>query len=129
VKVLIPIDGDRVSPVLDAARFFILVDTGPDGALVRRQVLIADADPVSKAKRIVGLGATVLICGAVSWPLEAMLASAGMRVIPNTCGSLDEVVAAFYAGNLTEQAFLMPGCPGRQHRQRHRRGRRWRNRW
>jgi predicted Fe-Mo cluster-binding NifX family protein len=129
MKVVIPIDGDRISPVLDAARSFLLVDERPDGSPVRRQVRISDADLVDKAKRIVALGADVLICGAVSWPLEAMLASAGMRVIPNTCGSLKEVVSAFYAGDLTEQAFLMPGCPGRQHRQRHRRGRRWLKRW
>jgi predicted Fe-Mo cluster-binding NifX family protein len=128
MRVVIPIDGNRISPVLDAARSFLLVDERPGGLPVRRQVRIADADPVDKARRIVALGAGVVICGAVSWPLEAMLASAGVRVVPNTCGSLDEVVSAFYAGDLTEQAFLMPGCPGRQHRQRHRRGRRWRNR-
>jgi predicted Fe-Mo cluster-binding NifX family protein len=129
MKVLIPIDGERISPVLDSARCFVLVDARPDGPPVRRQLRIADVDPVDKAKRIVELDASVLICGAVSWPLEVMLASAGMRVIPNTCGLLDEVVNAFYSGHLTEQAFLMPGCPGRQHRQRHRRGKRWRNRW
>ena len=105
------------------------MDARPDGPPVRRQLRIADVDPVDKAKRIVELDASVLICGAVSWSLEAMLASAGMRVIPNTCGLLDEVVNAFYSGYLTEQAFLMPGCPGRRHRQRHRCGKRWRNRW
>ena len=129
MKVLIPFDGNRVSPVLDSARAFLLVDAGPDGTPIRRRVRIADDDPVGKARRIVGLGATVVICGAVSWSLEAMLASAGMRVVPNTCGLLDDVVNAFYAGSLTEQAFLMPGCPGRQHRRRHRHGRERRNRW
>jgi hypothetical protein len=54
--------------------------------------------------------------------MEAMLTSAGMKVIPNTCGSLDEVTAAFFAGNLTERAFLMPGCPSRQHRHHRRYG-------
>ena len=120
------IDGDRVSPVLDAARCFLLVTASSDGALIRREMFIADADPVTKAKRIGELGARVLICGAVSWPLEAMLTSSGMRVIPNTCGPLDEVIAAFFTGELNEQAFLMPGCPGRQQRRRRRHGTRWR---
>ena len=113
--------------MLDAARSFVLLSADPNGALGRKEVVIADEDPVTKAKHIVELGAGVLICGAISWPLEAMLRSAGMRVIPNTCGPLDEVAAAYFAGELTEQAFLLPGCPGRQHRHRHRHGRRWRN--
>ena len=129
VMIVLPIDRDRIAPVLDAASCFLLVFASSDGALSRKEVLIDDADPVTKAKRIAELGGKVLICGAISWPLEAMLTSAGMRVIPNTCGPLDEVIAAFFAGKLTEQAFLMPGCPGRQHRHRHRHGSRWRNRW
>ena len=129
VKVVLPIDGNRISPVLDAARTFVLVTAGSDGSLTPKEVLVADGDPVTQAKRIIELGASVVICGAVSWPLEAMLMSAGMRVIPNTCGSLEEVAKAYFAGAFTEQAFLLPGCPGRQHRYRHRHGRRWRNGW
>ena len=129
MDVLLPTDGDRISPVLDAARSFLLVSTSAKGDQTRHQVLIAEADPIVKAKRIVALGAGVLICGAISWPLEVMLTSAGMKVIANTCGSLDEVVAAHFSGALTEQAFLMPGCPGRQHRHRHRHGRGRRNGW
>jgi predicted Fe-Mo cluster-binding NifX family protein len=129
MKVVLAIQGARISPVLDTARRFLLVKVTSSGALIRQEVLIADADPVAKAKRIVALGGNVLVCGAISWPLEAMLTSAGMRVLPNTCGPVDEVIAAFFTGRLTEHAFLMPGCPGRQHRHRHRHGRRWRKRW
>jgi predicted Fe-Mo cluster-binding NifX family protein len=129
MTVLLSTDGDRISPVLDAAKSFLLISAGLDGARSRKPAFIAEADPIAKAKRIVGLGARVLICGAISWPLEALLASAGMRVIPNTCGPLDEVLDAYFSGALTERAFLMPGCPGRQHRHRHRRGAGWRNGW
>ena len=129
MNVLLPTDGDRISPELDAAKSFLLVSTSPEGDQIRHQVLIAEADPVVKVKRIVAVGASVLICGAISWPLELMLTSAGMKVIANTCGPLDEVVAAHFSGALTAQAFLMPGCPGRQHRHRRRHGRGWRNGW
>lgn len=127
MHVLLPTDGDRISPVLDAAKRFLLVGAGSTGVRTRKQVLVAEADPIAKAKRIAELGADVLICGAISWPLEAMLASAGVRVIPNTCGPLDEVLAAHFSGTLTEQAFLLPGCPGRRHRRRYRGGRGWRS--
>ena len=121
MNVLLSTDGKRISPVLDAAGAFLLVNVSWDGAQSRKPVLIREADPVVKAKRIAESGATVLICGAISWPLQAMLASARVRVIPNTCGSLDEVVAAHFEGRLTDRAFLMPGCPGRRRRCRHRR--------
>jgi predicted Fe-Mo cluster-binding NifX family protein len=58
----------------------------------------------------------VLICGAISRPLEAMLLSAGVEVIPQTCGPVEEVLKAFMSGKLTEKAFLMPGCCGRRRR-------------
>jgi hypothetical protein len=128
MNVVLPIDGDRISPVLDAARCFLLVSARPGGVPARKETLIDEADPIAKARRIAVLGGNVLICGAISWPLEAMITSAGMSVIPNTCGPVEAVLAAFYAGDLTERAFLMPGCPGRQHRHRHRHGRKWRNR-
>lgn len=127
MKVIMPTDSDRISPVLDTARSFLLVTASSNGALTRKEMLIADADLVTKAKRIAELGGDVLICGAISWPLEVMLTSAGARVIPNTCGPIDEVLAAFFTGDLTDHAFLMPGCPGRQRRHCHRHGRKWRN--
>jgi predicted Fe-Mo cluster-binding NifX family protein len=108
MKVVLPIDGDRISPVLDAARTFLLVTASSDGALTRKAVLIADADPVTKAKRIAKLGGGVLICGAISWPMEAMLISAGIRVVPNTCGPLDEVLAAYFAGIPTRTPMTRP---------------------
>lgn len=129
MDVLLPIDGERISPVLDAARSFLLVSERPNGEQRRQQMLIAEMDPIVKAKRIATAGASVLICGAISWPLEVMLTSAGMRVIGNTCGLLDEIIDAHFSGTLTARAFLMPGCPGRQHRHRHRHGRAWRNGW
>jgi predicted Fe-Mo cluster-binding NifX family protein len=129
--VVLPTMGSRIAPVLDAATRFVLVSPGAGGALSRMEVVVSEQDPVAKARRIVGLGAKVLICGAISWTIEALLISAGMRVIANTCGPTDVVAAAYFAGGLTETAFLLPGCPGRQHRHRHRhrRGRRWRNGW
>ncbi|MFC1642019.1 hypothetical protein ACFL5O_04930 [Myxococcota bacterium] len=65
MKVVLPMDGDRISPVLHAARSFALATADSDGALSRNEVLIADADTVMKAKRIAELGAGVLICGAL----------------------------------------------------------------
>ena len=127
MRVALPIHGQRISPVFDVAGRFVLLDMNPGGEVTRREVRIAERDPIAKTKRIVALGSHVLICGAISWPLESLLLSAGVRVIPNTCGSVEDVLAAFIAGELTDQAFLMPGSRGRhrRNRRRHRHGRRW----
>lgn len=126
MKIVVATDQGRIAPLLDAARCFLLVTTNPDGSSSRQEVFVTDADPITKARSLAALGATVLVCGAISWPLEATLTSAGVRVVFNTCGPVDEVLSAFFAGHLTERAFLMPGCPGRRNRHRHRHGRRGR---
>ncbi len=123
MRIAIPVFGDRVSPMFDAAKRFVLIDAERTKTAVRRECRIETADAVKKAKHLIASGVNVLICGAISWPLELLLSSAGVRVIPHTCGLMEEVVGAFVDGTLTKTAFLMPGCTG-QRRCRHRRGNR-----
>ena len=96
MKVVLSMDGDRITPVFEATRFFLLVTTCSDGVLIHREVLIAQEVPVAKAKSMIELGGRILISSSISWPLEAILTSSGMRVISNTCGPLDEVIAGFF---------------------------------
>ena len=109
----------RISPVFDVARRLLLVDVEDGREVGRREVPLEESEPKLRAKRVAGLGAQVLICGAISWPLEAMLASGGVRVVPHTCGGIEEVLGAFLSGQFPQQAFLMPGCCRRQRRFRH----------
>jgi predicted Fe-Mo cluster-binding NifX family protein len=68
------------------------------------------------------LGIDVLVCGAISWPLEALLAAKGIRVIPLICGEVADVVQGVRDGTLEDRRFAMPGrC--RQRRQLRRRQR------
>jgi predicted Fe-Mo cluster-binding NifX family protein len=115
----------RVSPVFDVAKHLLLVDLDGEAQSGREEAAIVETEPVARAGRVAQLGVDVLICGAISVPLEAMLISAGVRVIPHTCGPVDEVLQAFAGGRLTDGAFLMPGCCGRRRRFRgpHRGGR------
>lgn len=113
---MVPTLRGRISPVLDVARNFLLVDTEGDGERKSHDLLIENTRITSRAKKIVDAGTQVLICGAISWPLESLLVSAGVRVIPNTCGTVEEVIEAFLSGRFTERAFLMPGCCGKRRR-------------
>jgi len=109
--------------VFDVARHLLLVDCEDGGQVGREEMVIEETGPLARAKRVTGIGPDVLICGAISQPLEAMLVSGGVRVICQTCGPVEEVLQAFLSGQLTAQAFLMPGCCGRRRRFRDRRGR------
>jgi predicted Fe-Mo cluster-binding NifX family protein len=127
MKVGIPTWDGRVSPVLDVARHLLVVEVEGNAEVGRGEADLAEAQLGPRAQQIRGLGVEVLICGAVSWPLEAALTSAGVRVIPQTCGWVEDVLQAFLSGGLTDEAFLMPGCCGR--RRRFRGGRRGGGRW
>lgn len=118
MRVGISIHKDRVSPLFDVSRTLRLIEV--EGCRVRDQedVRLETSQPVSRARRIATLDVHVLICGAISRQLEAILFSAGVWVVSNTCGSVDSVQRAFLDGQLTEQAFPLPGCCGRCRRMR-----------
>lgn len=116
MKVALPTWDGRVSPVFDVARRLLVVDVERDAEVGRSEVDLEEARLAARASRVAAIGVHVLICGAISWPLEAMLTSAGTRVIPRMCGPVDDVLRAFIAGQLASEAFLMPGCRGRRRR-------------
>ncbi len=128
MRIAIPSWQGRVSPVLDTAGAILLVELARDGRRSRAETSLPVTDVFERAKSLVDLGPDVLICGALSWPLEVALRSAGIRVIPHTCGQVEQVLSAFLDGRLDQGAFLMPGCCGRRRGfgARRRRRRSWR---
>ena len=123
MKVAIPIWLNRISPVFDVAKRLLVVDIEGNTEVSREETSLKEKQLVLRAKRIADLGVDVLICGAVSQPLEEMLVSREVRVIPNICGPVEDVLFSFVSGRLIDEAFLMPGCCGRRRRLRGRRGR------
>ncbi len=116
MKVAIAVFDGRISPVFDAARRLMLVDIENGREVRRTEQVVEEAELGPRAWRVAEFGADVLICGAISRPLETMLLSAGVEVIPQACGQVEDVLRAFMSGQLTEQAFMMPGCCGRRRR-------------
>jgi predicted Fe-Mo cluster-binding NifX family protein len=124
MKVAIPHWQGRVSPVFDVATQLLIAEI-EDGEVVERYTLGLNASDLhARARQVAELGVDVLICGAISWPLELALANTGVDVVPQTCGQVEDILATFLAGRLGQNAFLMPGCCGRRRRFRgSRRGR------
>lgn len=124
MKVAVPDWQGRVSPVFDVAEHVLLVDLDHQDDGSRKMENLGETAIHERAKQLLGLGVDVLVCGAISWPLEALLAAGGIRVIPLVCGKVEEVVQAFRDGTLENERFAMPGCcrKGRHARNRRRRG-------
>jgi predicted Fe-Mo cluster-binding NifX family protein len=120
MRVAIPTWNDRVSPVFDAARSVMVVDVENGVEQARRQETLQEEFPTRRARQLAQLGVNVLICGAISRPLAALLAASGITLIPWTAGPVDEVLTAYLAGRLPDPRWLMPGCGGkRRHRGGH----------
>ena len=123
MKVAIPHWRGRVSPVFDVAGNVLVVEVDDGIEQARRDVLFDVEDPQGRAVRLTEAGANVLVCGAISRPLEMAVSAAGIAVIPQTCGDVERVLAAFITGQLADGSFLMPGCCGRRRRFRGKRRR------
>ena len=119
-----PVWAGRISPVFDVAGRLLLVDFDNGVEVGREEEALDQRDPSGRVRRLAQLGPDVLICGAISRPLELMLMAAGVQVIPQTCGPVDAVLQAFATGRMDPQTFLMPGCFGRRRGRRHGQARR-----
>ena len=86
--------------MLDVERRVLVVNVEPSAEVNRFEADLDGIHPPARLRRICGSGAEVLICGAVSRPLETALLSAGMRVLPQTCGPVEDVLRAFLSGRL-----------------------------
>ena len=112
MRVAIPLWEGRVSPVFDEAGRILLVDIDHGRERQRREETLAAHNLFERAELLPRLGVEVLICGMISQPQQAALSSAGIRIIPHICGSMEEVIGAVLDGRIESGALRMPGCGG-----------------
>jgi predicted Fe-Mo cluster-binding NifX family protein len=122
MRVAIPSWQGRVSPVFDEANRILLVDVSGKQEKHRQEEFLTARNPFERAQLLPKLGVDLLICGMISKIQQEAIASAGIRIIPHICGSMEEVIASFIEGRIENGDLLMPGCGGRR-RQRNRAGR------
>lgn len=116
MRIAIPDWQGRISPVFDVATHLLLADVEDGSVRWRQTVPLKSEDMQMRVQEVCGLGIELLICGAISRPLELALIVRGIEVSPQTCGEVEEVLSALLAGSLHPDAFLMPGCCGRRRR-------------
>jgi predicted Fe-Mo cluster-binding NifX family protein len=126
VIVAVPVWQGRVSPVFDTARKLLLAEVEDGKVTNRTEAELRQEALPKRAGEVKDLGVNVLICGAISRPLAAMLAGRGIEVLPFVTGTTGESLDAWRAGRLPGPGLLMPGCGGRRRRCRRGGGRRGR---
>jgi len=108
----------RIAPVFDTARQVRVVEVQAGQLIGEGQEVRLEELPVQNVFRLVELGVEVLVCGAISRSVHAMVAAHGIRVVPFVAGDLREVIRAWLDGNVERDTFAMPGCGGRGRRRR-----------
>ncbi len=103
----------RIAPVFDTAQKIHLVEVESKRIISETQALLTHDLPMQKTLCLAELGVTTLVCGAITRPLQAMVAAYGIQVIPFVAGDLKEVIQAWLKDGLYGNAFAMPGCCGR----------------
>jgi predicted Fe-Mo cluster-binding NifX family protein len=112
MRIAIPVWNDRISPVFDVAGAIRLIDIA-DGVVVNSST--REFENKNRAATLVMLGVDLLICAAISIPLESTLWVSGVEVIPDICGSLEEISQALASGDRDLTRFRSPGNT-RRHR-------------
>lgn len=117
MRIAIPIWGDKVSPVLDAAGRLLIVDIEDQTETSRFEIHLHGQDLSKRCFRIRNMDVDLLICGAVSQPFLKMLMASNIDIIPEIAGQTEDVLNAYLKGGLFQAKFLMPGCKRNRFRQ------------
>jgi predicted Fe-Mo cluster-binding NifX family protein len=113
MKIAVPIWNDSVSNVFDFAGRLLLVELANGKEVSRSEVPLRVQSLPERAGGLKRLGVNVLLCGAISRALANMVTASGIEVLPYVTGRVNEVLQAYFTGQLTQPQFTMPGCwPG-----------------
>lgn len=112
MRIAIPQWQGRVSPVFDVAVNLVLIDIENGREIHREEKRFLETEPSARVAEFLSIKADILLCGAISAPLQTRLTASDVQVTGFICGMVDEVLAAYLTGQLATPAFAMPGCLG-----------------
>jgi predicted Fe-Mo cluster-binding NifX family protein len=113
MKIALSVWKEYISTVFDTADQLLILEFNGTEDRKRTMVKMNAADVAGRASQISEKQIDILICGAISRPLEAALKSLGIQVHAFVRGPVEEVLAAYQNGGLDQEIFALPGCHGR----------------
>ncbi|OGQ97333.1 MAG: hypothetical protein A2284_19425 [Deltaproteobacteria bacterium RIFOXYA12_FULL_61_11] len=114
MKVALTVWDGRISPVFDVCREVLVLELEEQVERGRSLLSFEGSNPQRTIERLIELGITTLVCGAISEPLLQELRNKEVQVIAFVAGELEQVLHALLHEQLPAPAFSMPGCWRRQ---------------
>ena len=109
MKVAMTVWEDTVSTVCDFSSRLLVFDVMGNEVKNRSSIPFETGILPERVNRLEALGVQVLLCGAISRPLESMICAAGVQVISCLRGSIEEIIRAYLGGGLPDARFTLPG--------------------
>jgi predicted Fe-Mo cluster-binding NifX family protein len=109
MKSAIPVCGRDIALVFDDADFLLLIENGEKGFLKEERLRCSGRTMIDRANQLKCLDVDLLICGAISCPLQRMIEAMGIAIIPFVRGEAMEVFDAYCGNRLEDRRFFMPG--------------------
>jgi len=107
---------NRISPLFDATQALLIADIHNRVITEKHLVLFDCLSPFSRAATLEKLGINTLICGGVSDFFANLIEARNIRIISFVAGRVDQVIEAYLRDALCHKKFRMPGCGGRQYK-------------
>jgi len=114
MNVALTVWNERISPVFDVSRTVWLAHVDQGNVLDRQELELPGGDAYGKMDALLQAGVDLLICGAISRPVEGYALSRGLGIIPFTAGEAGRILSAYLDGSLQQPDYRMPGCRRRR---------------
>ena len=110
MKVAIPVWNSQISTVFDFSRRIMTARIRAGDVTDTRYHDVYATTMVERTACLRDLNVDVLLCGAISLPLERMIVASEITVIPFLKGTVTEVLDAYLSGHIVDSQFSLPGC-------------------
>lgn len=119
--IALPVFQDRLSPLLDEARRFVIISLTGDAIAERTIIEINEHSAFIRIERLKEMGVTAILCGAVSDVLARFIIDREFQLYSWMNGTVNEVVEQYMKGTLPQSCmrYLTKGARTCRH---HRRG-------
>ncbi len=114
MTIAVPTWRNQVSPVLDEAENFTVVEFKGGKQVKSVLINLAGKSQLERIKQLEAIGADVILCGAVSNYYYNLVSSRNIELIPWLRGNVNTVLSAFMSNGLEQKRFIMPGCRRRR---------------
>ena len=110
MKIAIPVWNQQISTVFDFSRRIMTAHIRTGTVTDTQYHDVYATTMVGRTACLRDLNVDVLLCGAISLPLERMIIASGITVIPFLKGTVPEILDAYLSGHIVDSQFSLPGC-------------------